>query len=313
MTTVREVREALRRSYARDALAGAGVDKGEAASPYEIGRQALDGGVGLIDLIAAHREAERQSHSLRDDALLDLVAPFEMAVRGYEETIDRLRRANVDLAMMNRAIAHDLRNPVATISIWTAVAQRRLEVGNREVGDVVDQIARVARYAGDLIGDLNSYAALEAEATTMGDVELDMVVHDVVLSLAAAIDEGAASVSSDPLPTVRGHRTHMAHVFQNLVSNAIKYRGELPPRIHIDATRDGAFWTIRCHDNGTGVPAESREQVFEPFWRGPGAVAQGTGLGLAVCRRIVTQAGGRIWIDDPGEGGTTVALTLRAA
>jgi len=100
-------------------------------------------------------------------------------------------------------------------------------------------------------------------------------------------------------------------VLQNLIGNAIKYRGDQPPRIRLDAVRDGGAWKIRCRDNGQGIPGSAREQVFEPFTRGQTSVP-GSGLGLATCRRIVEGHGGRIWIASTGNLGTTVAFTLPA-
>jgi signal transduction histidine kinase len=100
-------------------------------------------------------------------------------------------------------------------------------------------------------------------------------------------------------------------VLQNLIGNAIKYRGDQPPRIRLDAVRDGDTWKIRCRDNGQGIPGSAREQVFEPFTRGQTSVP-GSGLGLATCRRIVEGHGGRIWIASTGNLGTTVAFTLPA-
>ena len=128
MRAADEVRDALCRTYGRYALGpnGEGTD-GDVASPYEIGRQALDSGVGLIELIASHRQAERETALTQDEAFMELVAPFEMVLLGYRETIGRLRQTNEDLAVFNHAIAHDLRNPVATIAMWASMARRRLE------------------------------------------------------------------------------------------------------------------------------------------------------------------------------------------
>jgi signal transduction histidine kinase len=312
VTTAGEVREALLRTYSHDALGDAGDERLElVASPYEIGRQALDSGLSLIELIASHREAERQSALLRDDALMELVAPFEMAVLGYRETIDRLRRINQDLAVVNRAIAHDLRNPVATIAMWASVARERLAGQSHGVNEVLDHISTVADHAMKLIGDLLTYSAIEESHTSPEHVDLGSVLHDVITSLAAAIRDTDAIVDWGTLPVVGGNRTHLAHVFQNLIANSIKYRSEEAPRIHLSAQRDGGGWTISCRDNGRGIPEDQWHQVFEPFWRGAGTSTSGSGLGLAICRRIVIQSGGRIWVDASGAGGTTMALTLR--
>ena len=311
MTTAEEVREALCRSYGHHALgtAAQGNDE-EFASPYEIGRQALDGGVGLIELIASHRQAERETALARDDAFMELVAPFEMVLLGYRETIGRLRQTNEDLAVFNHAIAHDLRNPVATIAMWASMARRRLEGRGGEVEEFVDQIETVARHAIDLIGDLLVYATLDQDDTAVAAVDLNEVVTSVRASLAETIGHSGAFIESEDLPTLPGNRIRLEHVLQNLIENAIKYRSTAPPRIRIGAALEGSMWTIHCRDNGMGIPVEARDKVFTAFWRGAGGAAPGGGLGLAICRRIVSRAGGRIWIEASGPPGTTVAFSL---
>ncbi|MGA8014938.1 MAG: ATP-binding protein [Candidatus Dormiibacterota bacterium] len=306
-----EVREALSRTYRSYALGL--VDEGpgqEVASPYEIGRQALDSGVGLIELISSHRQAERETALARDDAFMELVAPFEMVLLGYRETIGRLRQTNEDLEVFNHAIAHDLRNPVATIAMWASMARRRLEGRGGELAEFVDQIETVARHAIDLIADLLVYATLDKDDTPAEPVNLDGVLASVLASLAETIATSGASIESDKLPTLPGNRIRLEHVLQNLIDNAIKYRGVDRPQIRIDATLEGSMWTIRCRDNGMGVPAQERERIFTAFWRGAGGATPGGGLGLAICRRIVNRAGGRIWIEDSGPQGTTVAFAL---
>jgi signal transduction histidine kinase len=311
MRTADEVRDALCRTYSRYALdpTGGSID-GDYASPYEIGRDALDSGVGLIELISSHRQAERETALARDDAFLELVAPFEMVLLGYRETIGRLRQNNEDLAVFNHAIAHDLRNPVATIAMWASLARSRLQGGRGEVEEVINQIETVAHHAIDLIGDLLVYAALDRDDSASEPVGLNDVIASVRASLAETIANSAASIESADLPTVPGNPIRLEHVLQNLIENAIKYRGTDPPRVRLDATLEGSMWTIRCRDNGRGVPIDERDKIFDAFWRGSGGEAPGGGLGLAICRRIVTSAGGRIWIEESSPAGTTVAFSL---
>lgn len=311
MTTADEVREALCRVYGQYALGAVGERTDEEfPSPYEIGRQALDGGVGLIELISSHRQAERETALARDDAFMELVAPFEMVLLGYRETIGRLRQTNEDLEVFNHAIAHDLRNPVATIAMWASMARHRLGGRGGELAEFVDQIETVARHAIDLIGDLLVYATLDKDEPAAEPVDLNEVVASVRASLAETIAESGASIESEELPILPGNRMRLEHVLQNLIDNAIKYRGVDRPQIRIDATLEGSMWTIRCRDNGMGVPAEERDRIFDAFWRGAGGATPGGGLGLAICRRIVTRAGGRIWIEDSGPQGTKVAFAL---
>jgi len=133
----------------------------------------------------------------------------------------------------------------------------------------------------------------------------------VVADLQSTIDAQGAVVRAQPLPVVVGHRLQLERVLQNLVENSVKYRGELPPRVTFNARRREGFWLLRCRDNGRGIPPKFRDRVFEPFARGTSAVP-GSGLGMAICQRIIQAHGGKIWVEASGGKGTTLAFTLPA-
>ncbi len=231
-----------------------------------------------------------------------------------EVTLERLRRYNDDLGTFSQAMAHDLRNPLATISMWASLAASRAGPTDpaRPVLDIVERIREVAGYAGELVGDLLRYAELERRPTAPERVDLNLAAGRALSTLEAQVAEQGALVETGDLPTVMGSFSGLELILQNLISNAIRHAGERPPRIRVDAVREGPAWTVRCRDNGAGIPDEVRERVFEPFVRSSGAVP-GSGLGLATCRRIVQAHGGRIWIEESGARGTTVAFTLPVA
>ena len=136
-----------------------------------------------------------------------------------------------------------------------------------------------------------------------------------VANLEAAVEESGAAVSRGDLPVVWGDGTELVQLFQNLVGNAVKFRGEVAPVVTIDAERDGAMWRFRCADNGIGIDAEYAERIFVIFQRLHARSAyEGTGIGLAMCRKIVEYHGGRIWLApaEPGRG-ARFEFTLPAA
>jgi signal transduction histidine kinase len=246
------------------------------------------------------------------DRLFDKGALLGVAIE-RDLVTERLRRSNADLATFSHAMAHDLRNPLATITMWASVARSQTPPSEETepVLRIIDQIREVAGYSNDLITALPQYAELDRGDLSSEPVDLGRAASRAVATVGSAISEQGATVEVGALPTVRGRFAQLELVLQNLVENSIKYRGAPPPRIRIEAALDGGFWTLRCGDNGAGVPDAVRERVFDPFVRGHDSVP-GSGLGLATCRRIVEGHGGRIWIEATGGTGTTVAFTLPA-
>jgi signal transduction histidine kinase len=127
---------------------------------------------------------------------------------------------------------------------------------------------------------------------------------------APRIQEARALVTRDHLPSVRGHEPHFVQLLQNLISNAVKYRGENPPQIHVSAENQGQFWRFAVADNGRGIAREYHEHIFGVFKRLHGRAIPGTGIGLAICQRIVQRNGGRIWVESEVNRGATFYFTL---
>jgi signal transduction histidine kinase len=228
-----------------------------------------------------------------------------------EITTERLRSSLEDLSTFSHAMAHDLRNPLATILMWTSVAPSTAGPDDRAepVLQMVDRIREVAVYANGLIAHLLRYAELDRLPAPAEPVDLNLVVSKAVAGLEAAVMQSGAVIQSRNLPTVVADFTGLEMVMENLISNAITYRRDVPLRVVIEASAAGDTWEIRCRDNGTGIPADLGDAIFQPFVRGDPSKS-GSGLGLATCRRIIERLGGRLWIDESSETGTCIAFTL---
>ena len=286
---------------------GAGSDGGEIVVVLPTMTTSTDLGLlAMITRVEATAVAGR-------DRLFDKGALLGIAIE-RELMNERLRRVGADLTTFSQAMAHELRNPVATISMWAAVARSRAGVGEEcePLLRIVDEIRRVAGYAGDLVGDLLRYTEVDAAAAPRVPVDLNLAAGRALATLDPLITRHRAVVETRPLPTVSGTFGDLELVLRTLIENAIQHGGAARPRVRVDAALDGGHWTVRCRDNGRGIAPELRETIFEPFARGA-AVAPGSGLGLATCRRIVRGLGGRIWVEASRRSGATFAFTLPAA
>ena len=175
------------------------------------------------------------------------------------------------------------------------------------IGFTVEGAARMQR----LINDLLAYSRVGTRDGGHHVVELDKVFVTVLANLERVIAEQHAEVTSDPLPTIAGSENLLVQLFQNLLSNAIKFHGDHAPRDHVSARHDGGCWTIAVRDNGIGIAPEHFDRIFVIFQRlHTRELYDGTGIGLAIAKRIVERHAGRIWVDsEPGQG-TTFSFTI---
>jgi light-regulated signal transduction histidine kinase (bacteriophytochrome) len=154
------------------------------------------------------------------------------------------------------------------------------------------------------------WEATEREPDSFASIDCDAVLAKALLNLQAAIAQSGAIVTSDPLPTVVAEEVLLMQLFQNLISNAIKYRGKETPRIHVSAERDAEGWLFSARDNGIGIDPQDTDRVFGMFKRLHGSEIPGTGIGLALCRKVVERQGGRIWVESQTGRGATFKFTI---
>jgi signal transduction histidine kinase len=233
----------------------------------------------------------------------------ELAERAKE-----LARSNVELQQFAYVASHDLQEPLRTISSFTQLLAKRyrdqLDDKAREfIGFAVDGCKRMQT----LINDLLAFSRVGTHGRPPTPVRCDELVDRVLKSLRVAIDDSGAAISRDPLPTVRGDEVQLGQLFQNLVGNALKFRGPQRPKIHIGCEVTEAGWKISVRDNGIGIPEEHHERIFVIFQRLHNRNQYpGTGIGLAICKKIAERHGGRIWVEPTAGGGSTFCFTISA-
>ena len=226
---------------------------------------------------------------------------------------EQLRHANQELSQFMHSVSHDLQEPLRMISSYAGLIQRRIAGSDADTDEFLRYMLDGAQRMSDLLSDLRTYADLsKVDSAAAESTDAEIVLQGVFVNLASAIEESGAAIAHDPLPVLPVHRSHLTQLFQNLISNAIKYRGQEPPAIRISAGRINSQWRFTFCDNGIGIPKEHKERVFEFFRRLHGSEVPGTGMGLAICRRIVQRYGGRIWLESRVGAGTTFYFTLPA-
>ena len=218
-----------------------------------------------------------------------------------------LRTTNSELQHFAYALTHDLQEPLRMVVSFTELLAREYE---GKLGADADQyisysVEGALRIENLLKALLAYWEVTERAPDRLAPVDCGAVLAEALLNLQAAIAESGATVTSDPLPTVAADEVVLMQLFQNLIANSIKYRGKETPRIHVSAERSAEGWLFAVRDNGIGIDAEDSERVFGMFKRLHGSEIPGTGMGLALCKKVVERQGGRIWVEsEPGRGAT---------
>ena len=241
----------------------------------------------------------------------DSGAPTRMSGVNFEITKrkrieEELRRANQDLEQFAYSASHDLQEPLRTIKIYSELLADRLGAGvEGESAEFLDFLQSAATRMELLVRDLLAYTQVTRLDAKLEETDANQTLAEALANLGGAIAQSGAAVTSDRLPVLRAHGTHLRQLLQNLIGNAIKYRSEdRTPNVHIGAERQDGCWLFTVRDNGIGIPPEFKEQIFGLFTRLHNTDRYtGTGIGLAICQRIVERYHGRIWVEsEPGRG-----------
>jgi len=240
----------------------------------------------------------------------------EQVVRwfGTNTDITDQRRTEEDLRRMNRELeefayvaSHDLQEPLRMVNIYTQQIMKTLGSGDEKLNLYSGFVQQGVQRMEALIHDLLTFSrSVHSEQLPIGTADLQASVTEALSIMKNRIEEAGALIRASPLPLVRGDTAQLAHVFQNVLSNALKYRKKnIAAEIHIAAVRDRDHWIVSVQDNGIGFESRYAERIFGLFKRLHKDEYPGTGLGLAICKRIVERYGGRMWAQgQPGEGAT---------
>jgi light-regulated signal transduction histidine kinase (bacteriophytochrome) len=218
-----------------------------------------------------------------------------------------LANAKAELDQFASVVSHDLQEPLRMITGYLHLLQSHY--GDKLDGDANEFIAHAvdgAKRMQELINDLLTYSRLGTRGKPLEPIDCNDVLGAALFNLMIAIRESDARVTHDPLPTVRGDKVQLGQLFQNLLENAIKYRDTRPLEIHVGCERDGDVWRLFVRDNGIGINPEQHQRIFVIFQRlHTRQEYPGTGVGLAICKRVVERHGGKIWVQsEPGKGST---------
>jgi two-component system CheB/CheR fusion protein len=225
---------------------------------------------------------------------------------------EALRTTNAELQSFAYALTHDLQEPLRMVVNFTELLGREYagklgEEADRFISYSVEGALRIEALLKAL---LSYWEVAERSHDTLTSIDCGSVLAKALLNLQAAVTESGATITSDPLPTVEAEEVLLMQLFQNLISNSIKYRGQETPRVHVSAERDAKGWLFAVRDNGMGIDPEDCERVFGMFKRLHGNEIPGTGLGLALCKKVIDRQGGRIWVESEAGHGATFKFTI---
>ena len=231
----------------------------------------------------------------------------KQAEEALRQIAAELVRSNEDLEQFASVASHDLQEPLRTVTGFVELLRQKY--GNRldaEADQFIDFAVDGAKQMQTLINDLLAYSRVGTRGRELTPTDAGAALRQALGNLDASIQETGAEITRGEMPTVRADHTQLVQLFQNLIGNALKFRGEAPPKIHVDACRDGDHWLFSVRDNGIGIKPEFQYRIFLIFQRlHTRRQYAGTGIGLTICKKIADRHGGRIWVQSqPGEGAT---------
>jgi signal transduction histidine kinase len=287
-------------------LAEGAAEVGSGNLDYRLGSAKRDE-IGVASRAFDHMTEELQNSLVSRDDLAKEVVERKKAQQQIKRALLDLQRSNRDLEQFAYVASHDLQEPLRMVASYTELLAQRYEdqlddKAQSYITYAVDGAMRMQR----LINDLLTYSRVNTQGRPLEPTDLHVVLGEALRNLASAIQESRAIVTNDDLPSVRVDPVQLQQVFQNLIGNAIKFRGKVFPHIHVSAREEGGEWLFSVKDNGIGINAKHADKLFVIFQRlHTKEEYPGTGIGLAVCKRIVERHGGRIWFEsEPGKGST---------
>jgi signal transduction histidine kinase len=272
----------------------------------------IEGLAVVAHAIATEKKYSVRAHSFGDDEVGRLTETFNEMLATIEERdlklvqqAEELWRSNKELEQFAYVSSHDLQEPLRKITTYSQMLEERLKgVMDDESKKYTENIALSVTRMRNLINALLAYSRLDRGDRKLERVDLNQSLKGVLADLEASIIEKRATITHDPLPTVEWNAFQTQQLFQNLIGNAMKFSDKGSPVIHVSCQPQGTHWLLGVHDNGIGIEGKYKEQIFKVFQRLHARhVYPGTGIGLAICKKIVEQGGGKIWVEsEPGKG-----------
>ena len=267
-----------------------------------------------VALRKAHNELETKVQE-RTAALYKSNRQLQREISEREHAQADLARSNAELEQLGYVASHDLQEPLRMVASYLQLLEQRYKGSlDADAHEFIGYAVNGAKRMQALIDDLLTYSRIGTRAASLQPVDSAEVLEVVLHSLQLAIIEGEAQITCSNMPTVIADATQLAQLFQNLLANAIKFHREKPVQIHIAAEPDGDFWRFSVQDNGIGIAFEYFERIFVMFQRLHGRRRyEGTGMGLAICKKIAERHGGRLWVESVPGKGSIFYFTLRQA
>lgn len=248
--------------------------------------------------------------------MLTDITGHKLAEAALERQAEELARSNSDLRQFAYSASHDLREPLRQLAVFSELIQERFndklgEEGNTLIGHAVNAAHGMEKLVADLLAYIQ---AADAPQNTTSAADPNLVLQKILTTFASQIEESGARIEFDALPPLNMHEVHLTQLLQNLIGNALKYRSDLKPLIRIRAERAQKMWRVSVEDNGIGIEPDYQSQVFGLFQRlHGGGKYSGSGIGLAICQKIVKRYGGKIWVESQAGNGSKFLFTLPGA
>ncbi len=261
----------------------------------------------LKDGLARLPEVIRRALREKNERTLRLRAQEDLGRK-----MDELARSNADLEQFAYVASHDLQEPLRMVTAYTQLLAERYRGKLDENADkFLGYATEGAQRMQVLIQDLLAFSRLGRNGFTRSNVDSNAVMKEVLQALAPAIQESGAVVTHAELPPVWADRTQLAQIFQNLIGNALKFRGKQPPVISVEVEKSGPLWQFTINDNGIGIAPEYAENIFVVFQRLHARTEYpGNGIGLAICKKIIEHNGGKIWVEPQASSGSSFKFTI---
>lgn len=230
-----------------------------------------------------------------------------------DKSTRQLKESNASLEQFAYIASHDLKEPLRTVNSYLGLLKKRyITKLDADAGEFMDMCTSATKRMQELIDGLLKYSKTSADKMANTEINLNEVVENVLDNLETTITENHAVIEVEKLPVLPGDKLQLSQLFQNLICNAIKYRSQHTPEIHIHYNgTQGNHAFISVEDNGLGIPENKRDEVFKIFSRLHTIEAEGAGLGLAICKKIVNNHKGNIWIENSQVQGSKFCFTLR--